>query len=244
MKTLKKGNSRVIGLILLLMTATFSFIVYGQKNTKLSYPQVATGQVVTYDADGAVLDNIKPGDALYGQDAHYLTGAKMSYKDNGDGTVTDLNTGLMWQMIPVKQGFSWQGANDYCDSLELGGYDDWRVPSAKELYSISDFSTGWPYINTDFFKLIDDDRVGKDEQYWTSHRYVGSIVQGGSTLAFGVNHGTGHIKAYGAGDDTNEAGERPQRPQQARQSGQGGQQRPLRDTTQMASNERPQQRPQ
>ncbi|MFI3268005.1 MAG: DUF1566 domain-containing protein [Rikenellaceae bacterium] len=209
----------------------------GVSETKLTYPQVATGQVLLYDADGAVVENINPGDSLYGQDAHYLTGAKMSYKNNGDGTISDLNTGLMWQMIPVDQGFDWQGASDYCENLELAGYDDWRLPSAKELYSISDFSTGWPYINTEYFKLINNERIGKDEQYWTSHVYVGTIGAKGSSTAFGVNHGTGHIKAYGAGNRSGEGeAERPQR--DSIQGSQG--ERPQRDNAQGTNTERPQ----
>lgn len=239
MNVLKNLNSKVARVALLLKIASISLVGYGQSVSNLSYPQVATGQILAYDADGVVLEGAKPGDALYGQDAHYLVGAQMSYKDNGDGTVTDLNTGLMWQMIPVNQGFSWQGAKDYCENLELAGYDDWRLPSAKELYSISDFGTGWPYINTDFFKLIDTERVGKDEQYWSSHRYVGTMTQGGSSLAFGVNHATGHIKAYGAGDEAN-GGERPQMGQNGErpQARQGGQ-RPPMDSMQMDGNQRP-----
>ncbi|MFI3292624.1 MAG: DUF1566 domain-containing protein [Rikenellaceae bacterium] len=242
MNVLKNLNSKVARVALLLKIASISLVGYGQSVSNLSYPQVATGQILAYDADGVVLEGAKPGDALYGQDAHYLVGAQMSYKDNGDGTVTDLNTGLMWQMIPVNQGFSWQGAKDYCENLELAGYDDWRLPSAKELYSISDFGTGWPYINTDFFKLIDTERVGKDEQYWSSHRYVGTMTQGGSSLAFGVNHATGHIKAYGAGDEAN-GGERPQMGQNGErpQARQGGQ-RPPMDSMQMDGNQRPQAR--
>ncbi len=214
---------------------------------------VATGQEVAYDADGAVAKNIKPSDPLYGQDAHLLAGAKMSYKNNGDGTITDLNTGLMWQMVPIKQGFDWQGAKEYCESLELAGHNDWRLPSAKELYSISDFGTGWPYLNREYFELINNERVGKDEQYWTSHLYAGTIGQGGgSGSAFGVNHGTGHIKAYAAGGGRGGDAQRPQmaqgqRPPQGQgqrppQQAQG--QRPPRDTTQMAQGQRPQgQRP-
>ncbi len=230
----------------------------GVKSPKLSYPQVATGQVTLYDGDGAVVEDIKVGDALYGQDAHYLAGAPMSYRDNGDGTVSDLNTGLMWQMVPVKEGFNWQGAKDYCESLELGGYDDWRMPTAKELYSISDFNRGWPYINTDYFELVDTQRVGKDEQYWTDHLYLGSV--GNGSAAFGVNHGTGHIKAYGAGGAQGGQGgaaqgrrqssqssddSQAERPQRSQSQGQGQQraqgERPQRDTTQMAEGgERPQ----
>jgi hypothetical protein len=82
------------------------------------------------------------------------------------------------------------------NSLALGGYTDWRVPSCKELYSTSNFETGWPYLNTTYFSLANG--VTKDEQYWSSDYYVGVTVEGGSKAAFGVNHVTGHIKAYAA----------------------------------------------
>lgn len=72
------------------------------------------------------------------------------------------------------------------------------MPSAKELYSIEDFNTGWPYINQDYFSLVNNDNISKDEQYWTSNKYVGVTVEGGSDAAFGINFGTGHIKAYAA----------------------------------------------
>jgi hypothetical protein len=163
----------------------------------LSYVQVATGQTTLYDNDGAVLAALSIGESLYGQDANYLKGKVMSYEDSGDGIITDLNTELMWQQVPSADGFSWQEAEDYCENLELGGYDDWRMPSAKELYSISNFGSGWPYINTSYFTLASG-QVTKDEQYWSSNKYVGTTVEGGDNAAFGVNHVTGHIKAYAA----------------------------------------------
>ncbi len=89
------------------------------------------------------------GEDLYGQDADYLAGSAMSFEDNGDGTVTDPNTGLTWQQVPSSDGFTWQEAVDYADELELAGYDDWRLPSAKELFTISDFGLSWPYLDTD-----------------------------------------------------------------------------------------------
>lgn len=127
---------------------------------------------------------------------NYLKGKKMAYEKNGDGTVTDLNTGLMWEEIPTTEGFDWNDAKEYCENLELGGYDDWRMPTAKELFSISDFSSGWPYLNTDYFSLVDNEHVDKSEQYWTANQYVGYTEEGQYTAAFGVNHATGHIKAY------------------------------------------------
>lgn len=162
-----------------------------------NYLLIASGQTTTYDNDGNIISDLSPGDALYGQDANYLKGASMQYEDHGDGTVTDLKTGLMWQQAPSSSDYSWQDAVDYCESLELNGYDDWRIPSCKELYSISDFGLGWPYLNTSYFHLASGE-VTKDEQFWASNHYVGTTVEGGENSAFGVNHVTGHIKAYAA----------------------------------------------
>lgn len=164
----------------------------------VEYVQLATGQITLYDVNGEVLDKLLPGDTLFGQDANYTSGVKMSYQDNGNGTITDLNTGLMWQEIPVSDGFTWQDAVDYCEELELAGYDDWRIPSLKELFSISDFSSGWPYLDTAYFSMSHSGQVDKSEQYWSSNAYVGFTEEGRDNAAFGVNHATGHIKAYPA----------------------------------------------
>ena len=165
-----------------------------------SQPMMASGQVDAFDLDGNVVEGLVEGDDLYGQDAHYLKGETMTYQDNGDSTISDLGTGLMWQQIPSTQDFTWEEAQEYCENLVLGGYDDWRMPSAKELFSISDFESGWPYINIDYFKLVIQDEFSKDEQYWTNNLYAGVTVEGGDNAAFGVNHVTGHIKAYAAGN--------------------------------------------
>lgn len=114
-----------------------------------TYKLTDTGQKAAYGLDGEAMTT-KQGEALYGQDSDY-EGTQASFTDNGDGTVTDNVTGLVWQQIPVSETMSWEEAEEYCESLELGGYDDWRVPTAKELFGISDFSTGWPYLDTDHF---------------------------------------------------------------------------------------------
>jgi hypothetical protein len=161
-----------------------------------NYLMIATGQDVAYDDDGEEI-NVSEGDDFYGQDAHYLKGETMSYEVCDDETtILDNNTGLMWQKTPSSEGLSWEEAETYCENLTLGGYDDWRMPSCKELFSISDFESGWPYIDTDYFDLAVE--VSKDEQYWASDYYAGVTVEGGSDAAFGVNHVTGHIKAYAA----------------------------------------------
>lgn len=69
---------------------------------------------------------------------------------NGDGTVTDTNTGLMWQQEAPK-GMSWQDALSHCENLILGGNDDWRLPNIKELTSLVDQNRYYPTIDTDYF---------------------------------------------------------------------------------------------
>jgi hypothetical protein len=110
---------------------------------------VTTGQVLSYDNDGSVIDPVE-GTALYGQDADYESPA-FSFTDNGDGTVTDNNTGLIWQVVPSDEHMSIEEAEQYCEDLELGGRTDWRLPTAEELFSISDFSEGWPYLDETYF---------------------------------------------------------------------------------------------
>lgn len=162
----------------------------------VAYPLVDTGQSGCYDDSGAEIEAPQDGEAFHGQDAQF-TGTAFDFTDNGDGTITDNNTGLTWQKTPDGTSFTWQGAMDYCESLELAGNDDWRAPKLKELFSISDFSHGWPYIDTGYFDLAGQ-AVSKDEQYWADNFYLAGTTHGGQASAFGVNHGTGHIKAYPA----------------------------------------------
>lgn len=197
--------------IVAVVMVTFMFLSCSEENSVVSneteevsqeevainpeYKIIETGQVKCYDADGNTISPPAEGQTFYGQDAQFES-TSFSYAVS-DGIVTDNNTSLMWQQVPSSKDFTWQEAVDYCNSLELGGYTDWRMPTAKELFSISNFNTGWPYLNTDFFSLASG-RVTKDEQYWSSNYYVGQTVEGGSNAAFGVNHVTGHIKAYAA----------------------------------------------
>jgi len=59
-----------------------------------------------------------------------------SYTDNGDGTVTDNVTKLMWQQNVAPTKYTWANASAYCATLTLAGHADWRLPSIIELISI------------------------------------------------------------------------------------------------------------
>ena len=52
-----------------------------------------------------------------------------SYVDNGDGTVTDKATGLMWTKKAVYGRMKWEKAVKYCSKLKFAGYSDWRLPA-------------------------------------------------------------------------------------------------------------------
>jgi len=73
-----------------------------------------------------------------------------TYTDNGDGTVSDQVTGLMWQKA-VGGMMAFSTASSYCGGLTLGGQTGWRVPTKIELMSIIDYGRTNPSINTTVF---------------------------------------------------------------------------------------------
>jgi hypothetical protein len=146
-----------------------------------------------------------PGSNFFGQDGQYH-GFQPKYLDNGDGTITDLVSGLMWQQDPGDK-MTFDEAKNGADSFTLAGYDDWRLPSIKEAYSLIDFTgvTGQsadssiPYIDPIFAFEYGDESIGErfiDSQFATSTEYV-STTMGGDHTDFGVNFADGRIKGYG-----------------------------------------------
>jgi len=165
--------------------------------TNLTYPIVDTKQGFCYDNYSQIAGPAE-GESFYGQDAQY-TGMQPSYTDNGDSTITDNVTGLIWTQNVSTYSMPWSEASKYCESLTTGGYSDWRLPTIKELWSIRDFSQGWPWLDTDYFHLVGDGSDPRQQHSWSSNRYlVESEYQNEQVVgdpAFIVNDWTGHIKA-------------------------------------------------
>lgn len=88
-----------------------------------------------------------------------------NFTDNGDGTVTDANTGLMWQQGEAGS-MNWENAITCCEDLSLAGYTDWRLPNIKELESITDDSLYNPAIDTNYFP------DAHASNYWSSTTYA------------------------------------------------------------------------
>jgi hypothetical protein len=174
-----------------------------------SYTIVDTGQIRCYN-NITVIEYPKEGERFFGQDAHY-NGNQPSYRDNGDGTVTDLNTRLMWTQDPGSKK-TFQQAVDGAIKCKVGGYHDWRLPTIKELYSLilfsgtdpdpmsRDSSSQQPFIDRKYFKFQygNPDRGERiiDSQFATSTKYVSTTMRGAETM-FGVNFADGRIKGYG-----------------------------------------------
>lgn len=179
-------------------------------NFAYTYPIVDTGQEYCYDSSTSI-PCPEEGQSYFGQDGQVI-GSQARYQDNGDGTVTDLVTGLMWQQDPGEK-MTYAEAVAGAESFSLAGYSDWRLSTIKELYSLIDFSgsdvsrcvdegscTGNPFIDTDYFDFeYGDTSAGDriiDSQWATSTIYEGSVMNGSQAM-FGVNFADGRIKGYG-----------------------------------------------
>ncbi|WP_235868853.1 DUF1566 domain-containing protein [Vibrio superstes] len=131
------------------------------------------------------------------------------YQNNNDNTITDTVTGLMWQKD--YKVLTYNEAVEYAKSANIGGYNDWRLPNIKEMYSLILF-TGVDASNRDMSKVPDgakpfididnfDFAYGTngtrviDSQYLTTSIYTGKIM-GKDEAMFGVNFADGRIKGY------------------------------------------------
>lgn len=208
---MKKNN------LVLLVFAMLCSIIYANA----TYPVVDTDQIIYYNN----VDEISapaPGESFYGQDAQF-EGNQPDYTDNGDATITDNVTGLMWSKTCDTDG---DGDIDYDDKMSydeaiasvsdvnIGGYTDWRIPSIKDLYSLIIFSgvdpSGYqgstagliPFIDTDYFDFAyGDESAGEriiDAQMVSTTLYVSTIMNNDPAM-FGVNFADGRIKGYGTG---------------------------------------------
>jgi hypothetical protein len=130
--------------------------------------------------------------AVRGEDAQSSMTNKYHDNGDGDGTVTDQATGLMWQkdISEYSNYMTWEKALAYCESLSLGGYSDWRMPTVKELRSMVNYSLFYPAVDTTFFPE-------KSSRYWSSHWTSTTVVNNTGAawiIGFlGYDYGSGSI---------------------------------------------------
>jgi len=128
---------------------------------------------------------IWPFDTIGSISSDDVSTATGGYADNGDGTVTDTSTGLMWQQQAGSSTQTWEQALAYCEGLNLGGYTDWRLPTVKELQSLVDYSRYYPAINTTYFPNA------AASWYWSSTSGVDRTAS-----AWGVDFAVGLVGVY------------------------------------------------
>jgi hypothetical protein len=99
------------------------------------------------------------------------------FVDNGDGTISDLTTRLMWQRCQLGFSgesceivdspiiFNWQEALQEAQANTLADYNEWRLPNVKELRGIIEQRCQSPAINSELFLET------ASSDFWTSSPY-------------------------------------------------------------------------
>jgi hypothetical protein len=160
-----------------------------------SYPYWSSTYRAYFPEDNPWFVNFQTGHVFYEHysSSHYILAVRgtqlntSTFIDNGNGTVTDISTGLMWEKTSSWVSKNWENALNYCENLSLADYDDWRLPNRTELQSILDYSRSYPAIDNAFFP-----NSGAGNLYWTST----SNPREYTNNAWSINFNTGEIDYY------------------------------------------------
>jgi hypothetical protein len=141
---------------------------------------VQTGQTTCTGTDGAAIEC-----AGTGLDGELQAGASHSFVDNGDGTITDQSTGLMWEKHSNDESIH-DAENTYTlaeavavklatlNADGFGGHDDWRLPNRNELATLINFGAHAPAAYSQFNTTCDTGCTVEqcnctgNTLYWTS----------------------------------------------------------------------------
>ncbi len=166
-----------------------------------------TGQTTCYDAVGNVMSCVgtgQDGEKRMGSLPTQSPGSAYTisewtgtrFTDNGDGTVTDNVTGLIW----LKDANCWEIitwttaltnanalADPSCGLLDGSSAGDWRLPNVNELHSLIDFTQSNPALPSGH-PFTDVQAVGLGAIYWSSSTFAGDLTQ-----AWGVYMTSGSV---------------------------------------------------
>jgi formylglycine-generating enzyme required for sulfatase activity len=129
-------------IVLFFLTGLFSLPLSAQRTIPFRLPD--SGQTNDYTSSD-------------GEDSDLLINPP-SFTDNGEGTITDNNTLMMWQKTDGGE-MTFENAIQYCQDLSLAGYNDWRLPTSIELFSINNYNNLNPALDSNYFTIT-------PAQYW------------------------------------------------------------------------------
>lgn len=215
-------DSDISGLVPFIDTDAFNFafgetdagerIVDSQYLTTNTYVSTASGTLyfgVNF-ADGRIKGY---GSTLNGVDKTFFVQlvrentsyGSNSFTNNGDGTITDSATGLMWGQADSGEGMNWEDALSWIQTKNNEnylGHSDWRLPNGKEMQSIVDYShapdyDGKPAIDTTYFSCtsITNEMSEADfPWYWTgtTHQSWESSGSGSAAVYIPFGRATGY----------------------------------------------------
>lgn len=134
---------------------------------------------ITSLADGSQSNYIKPNqNEIMCVSSAGSSASQPSYTNNGNGTITDNVTGLVWEQCTeglsgsncsagTATQYTWQAALNRCNALSLAT-KTWRLPNVNELRSIADYSKKNPAVNSTYFPGT------LSAYYWSSTSYTQS----------------------------------------------------------------------
>jgi hypothetical protein len=162
-----------------------SYTFYWSSSTPAAIPDSAWGVSFDYGYDYG--DN--KSDSRYVRAVRGGQGRSLDHWAIGPGdTVTDTRTGLMWRRTTDSQR-TWTDALNHCDDMTTAGYEDWRLPTVKELASIATLDRYNPAIDTSVFP----DTVSSN--YWSSSTSV--LPDSAWSVDFNGGYGSDDHKSYG-----------------------------------------------
>jgi hypothetical protein len=158
-----------------------------------------TGETTCWDSSGNVIDC-----AGTGQDGELRRGEKRSYLDNGNGTISDKRTALMWEKLSDDGSihdkdttYTWENAFGKIDDLNtaaFAGHSDWRLPNRFELETIVNLAGSRPAVSSVFDSNCDPGcnvttcSCTVSDYYWSSSTVAATPVD-----AWIVYFGDGNI---------------------------------------------------
>jgi hypothetical protein len=177
---------------------------------KLFGVNFADGRIKGYDLSQPTGDKIFFVMLVRGNPSYGLN----AFVDNGDQTISDNATGLMWAQNDSGAGMNWEEALAWVQAQNAAnylGHNDWRLPNAKELQSLLDYSrspdtTNSAAIDPVFNTTAITNEAGKNDfpYYWSSTTHLTSTGSGGAAVYVSFGRAEGYwnntwVDVHGAG---------------------------------------------